>query len=206
MRGEIRVDASDLLEKLQHIEMVLGGAERDAALYQIMKKMAGSVRQVVKGTVPPKYHVSAGRAAGAVRSPQIGTTRTVISVKDIRGVIGQDYEARASISGLTGRKKLSTVQRKGWLSGKNSRRRYKVLAYIVKAGPSKLPDQGNRIHFYAAGRVMARLGGTRTLVKPVGIASSQMPPNRSEPETAKRIGRRLEQYTAHEFDWRLSHA
>lgn len=204
MRGEIRVDASDLLEKLQRIEDVLGGQEKHAALYQIMKKTAGSVRQVVRETVPPKYHVSAGRAAGAVQGAQIGETRTVIPVKDIRGVIGQDYAASVSISGYKGNKRLGTVQRKGWLSGKNSRRRYKVQAAIVKAGLSTLPDSGRRIHFYAAGRVMARLGGTRTLVKPVGIASSQMPPNRSEPETAKRIGQRLEQYAAHEFDWRLS--
>lgn len=204
MRGEIRIDSSDLLEKLQHIDAVLSGPEMHAALYQIMKKTAGTVRKVVRQTVPPKYHVSAGRAAGAVQGAQIGETRTVIPVKDIRGVIGQDYAVSASISGYKGNKRLSTVQRKGWLSGKNSRRAYKIQAYIVKAGASILPDSGTRIHFYAAGRVMARLGGTRTLVKPVGIASSQMPPNRSEPETAKKIGEQLEKYAAHEFDWRLS--
>jgi hypothetical protein len=92
------------------------------------------------------------------------------------------------------------------LSGKGGRKRYKIQANIVKAGPSTLPDSGRRIHFFAKGHVMVRKGGSRQLGTAVGIASSQMPPNRSEPETAKKIGEQLAKYAQHEFDYRLSKA
>lgn len=200
----LRVDTSQLSGLIERMRACHTKGEFQRLMYRAFQRTGPRVRTILKKEVPADYMATPGWIGGQVGNPQVSMggmgaeVGCAIPVSGARGRIGNQYKATASAggaritTGYTGRR------------GKRTRRAYKVMAKIVTAGESALPNKGDAVHFMVfsgpkRGRVYARLNKSGTKIRPaVGIGVPQMPTNRSEKAVQDGIIKLLEQRIEHE--------
>jgi hypothetical protein len=203
MQGKVmlRVDTRGLSGLVERMRACHSKGEFNKLMYRAFQRTGPRVRSILKKEVPADYMASPGWIGAQVGNPQMSMGAEVgctIPVSGVRGRIGSQYSATATSGG--GRITTGYTGRRG----KRTRRAYKVMAKIVTAGASALPDKGDAVHFMVfsgpnRGRVYARLNKSGTRIRPaVGIGVPQMPTNRSEKAVQEGILEVLKQRIEHE--------
>lgn len=197
----LRVDASDLSEKIEALRAVHTKHEFELLMYRAFKRTGGRVKTILKQDIPKEYFAKPSWIGSTVGNPKTNMggiggagVSCCIPIDGTRGVLGQQFAA----AGPRGRR------------GKG--KAYKITAKMVKSGASTLPatmdSYGGQPPFFAPGlgqTVFTRKSKARLpIVRVVGIGVPQMPVNRSEKDVQEDILDTLKKRIEHEHAYLIS--
>lgn len=208
--GNIYIDTSDVNELFSQLRAIHTKDNMDKLMQRAIRRTGSRVKTIVKKDVPQKYHITSSQVGKDIKSPQMGggaagpsCTIPIIGVRHIIG--GKTFSASGGRHGW-----------KGIVAGK----RYKIKAQIIKGKTSVLPEtiaeQGGNPPFrnLSAKRlnkaVFTRQKGAgfppknTPIGRVVGIATPQMPLNRSEQEVQEDIINFLAKRMEHEHAYMMA--
>lgn len=185
----LEVDASELNSRIELLRSAMTEKQFNQAMYGIMRRTGGHVRNILKKDLPKQYEIKPGAVGKAVQNARVSTgtmgVGCTIPVVGPRLSIGSGFKASGGAH--------------GWNS---LHRRYRVKARIVRSATSTLPGHmssyGGMPPFRNLGSKLGKLTFTRAgksrlpIMKISGIAIPQMPTNRSEGEVQGDIKRYME--------------
>lgn len=193
------VDARDLKDKIDRLQLVMKPKQFENAMYGIFKRTGGHVKKILREDLPKQYEIKPKEVGDAVKSPRVtsgglGVGCSIPIVGPRRSIGPGGFSASGGAH--------------GWIS---LRRKYRVKARIVKSGQSVLPAQADSYGGQPPFRNLSakKLNGlafTRAahgrlpIEKMVGIAIPQMPMNRSEADVQNDIKDYLERQIEQRFN------
>lgn len=181
----LEIDISELAARMATLRQAMTPTQFNGAMYGVMKRTGGHVRNILRQDLPPRYYVTKKTISQAV-----GELKMVMSPLDVgctipifgkRPSVGDFYKATGGAYGWGGRK-----------AGARKGRRYKgvkpyrITARILKDSVTTLPERtgfGPKPFRNLAYSKMAfsREGRPRLPIRPiVSVSIPQMPLNRSK--------------------------
>lgn len=203
----LQIDVSDAKRKMDRLSACLTKDEMIKLEERVIRRTARRVKGIVATEVPKKYHIKSSAVRKDIKRPQYG-----------RGALG-GIQCSIPIEGerhiIGGKTFTAAGGRHGW-KGIRAGKRYKIKAQIVKGQTSVLPenmDPGKNPPFrnlsaprlnnaaFTRGQMAGFPPDNLPLVRVVGIATPQMPMNRSEEDVQGEIGDYMDKRIDAEFNY-----
>ncbi len=202
--GDITIDTSDVNALMRRLRTIHSEENMKKLMERAIRRTGSKVKTIVKKDVPKKYHITSAQVGKDIKTMQMGNaaqgpacTIPIIGVRHIIG--GKTFRASGG--------------RHGW-NGIKAGKRYKIKTQIIKGQTVSLPTEmkdlgGNPPFRNLSAKRLSSATFTRAagagfppkntpIRRVVGIATPQMPLNRSEAEVQEDIVTFLAQRMEHE--------
>lgn len=202
----LEIDVSDAKRKMDMLSLALTKDEMVKLEERVIRRTAKRVKTIVAKEVPKKYHIKNSAVRKDIKRPQYGHSmggiQCSIPIEGERHIIG-------------GKTFTAAGGRHGW-KGIVAGKRYKIKAQIIRGKASVLPETmgaGDNPPFrnFSAPRLnnaaftRAKSAGfppnNLPLTRVVGIATPQMPLNRSADDVQDEIGDYMDKRIDAEFNY-----